>query len=34
MLDKVFLIFIGMFVGAFIERNDLFALLRIAMGLE
>jgi VanZ family protein len=34
MLDKVYLISIGMFIGAFVERNDLFAPLRVAMGVE
>jgi hypothetical protein len=34
MLNKAFLISIGMFIGVFIERNDLFAPLRIVLGVE
>lgn len=34
MLNKTYLISIGMFIGAFVERNDLFAPIRIALGVE
>ena len=32
MLNKASLISIGIFIGAFVERNDLFGPLRVAMG--